>query len=112
MSDARRDGRGAEPGAAAGSRVDLAIDHAVREMLDVEAPMDLRATVLARIDGRAGSRARRPAAGFQLPALSLQRFAAVSAVAALVVLVLVLVRRAEPPAQAPVVARAGSQRPG
>jgi hypothetical protein len=91
--------------------VDKAIDRAVREMLDAEPRADLRARVVARIDAQSSS-LQPPAAGFQLPAFSFG-FAAVSAAAALVVLVLVLVleRRAEPPAQAPVIARTGTQQP-
>lgn len=98
--------------------LDRAIDGAVREMLDVEAPANLRARVVERIDGRGVSGVQPPASSFQLPAVSFQlpafsfqRLAAASAVAALLVLVLVfvLIRRAEPPAQAPLVARTGNQ---
>ena len=91
--------------------LDRAIDGAVREMLDVEAPANLRARVVERIDGRGVSGVQPPASSFQLPAFSFQRLAAASAVAALLVLVLVfvLIRRAEPPAQAPLVARTGNQ---
>src|SRR5579859_3838065 len=86
-----------------------AIDRAVREMLDVEPPANLRARVIARIDDR-------PAAGFELPASRFRRFGVlrvglvITAAAALVLMVL-LVRRAEPPAQRSVVARTGTVSP-
>ena len=81
--------------------LDKAIDRAVREMLDVEPRADLRARVVARID--------EPRSSFQLAVPSLQRFALVVGAAAVLVLVLVLVRRAEPPSQPP--ATAGVQVP-
>jgi hypothetical protein len=83
--------------------LDKAIDRAVREMLDVEPPADLRAAVIARID-------ERPASSFQLPAFSFQRFAVLVGTAAAVVLVLVLARySAVPTAPPPLVARGGDR---
>jgi len=84
-------------------RFDLAVDRAVREMLDVEPPADLRAKVIARIDERPGS-------GFPLTAFGFRRFAALVAAAALLVLVVLLARRSEAPAQAPINARTEDQR--
>jgi hypothetical protein len=82
--------------------LDKAIDRAVREMLDVEPPTDLRARVVARIDAP-------PVAGFQWPVSSFQRFAALAIAAALLVLVVTFARRSEPPAQPRVVANGGGQ---
>lgn len=79
--------------------LDLAIDRAVREMLDVEPPADLRARVIAEL----------PASGVRLPASGVHGFAAVAAVAALLVLVLVVARRSEPPAQPSIVSRGSDQ---
>jgi hypothetical protein len=92
---------------AKGHGLDVAIDRAVREMLDVEPPADLRARVIAELPA---SGFRLPASGFRLPAFSFQGFAAVAAAAALLVLVLVVARRSEPPAP-PVIAGAGVQPP-
>jgi hypothetical protein len=91
-------------------RFDLAIDHAVREMLDVEPPADLRVKVAARIEAQPASGFRLPAFSFQLPASSFQRFAAVAVAAALLVLVLMVARRPEPPAPS-VVARVDGHLP-
>jgi hypothetical protein len=81
-------------------RLDLAIDRAVCEMLDVEPRADLRARVIARIDSghrRGGSRTA--------PAL----WAATFAAAALIVLAIFVARQSEPLPQAPVTARAGDR---
>ena len=78
---------------------DAAIDRAVREMLDIEPPADLRARVVGHIDG-----------GGQRPASGIRWFVALSGAAAAVVLVVLLARHFEPPMQAPAVARAGDLR--
>jgi|SRR5262245_44630853 len=88
MSDARREARGA--------RFDEAIDRAVREMLDVEPPADLRARVMTQLTA---SDSRLPVSGFRLPALGWAL-----AAAAVILLAVVLTRRSEPLPQAPVVA--------
>ena len=79
-------------------RIDEAIDRAVREMLDVEPPADLRARVLAQLPA-SGSRlpapaSRLPAFGFRLPA-SGWVLGPVAAVA-IVVLAVLVARRSEP----------------
>ena len=78
--------------------LDKAIDRAVREMLDIEPPADLRERVIAELSA-AGSRL--PASSFRLPAL----ITALGA-AAVVVLAVMLAARREPLPQAPVVAHA------
>lgn len=85
--------------------LDKAIDHAVRDMLDVEPPADLRAKVTARIEERS-----RPSV-FDLPFFdfSMVRLGALIAAVALLVLAITLVRRSEPIAQAPSIAHAGDQ---
>jgi hypothetical protein len=82
---------------------DKAIDRAVREMLDVEPPADLRARVMARLPASADAAGGRPAAGFRLPAS--RWILAPLAAAALMVLVVSLARRSEPLLQTSVVAR-------
>jgi hypothetical protein len=62
MSDARGEARGA--------RFDGAIDGAVREMLDVEPPADLRGRVLSRIDALATASAASAAVASAFPGLS------------------------------------------
>lgn len=52
MSEERRLDAGGSRPEAGGSRLDAAIDGAVRQMLDVEQPGGLRRRVLQRIDGR------------------------------------------------------------
>ena len=111
------------------SRFDDAVDRAVREMLDVEPPADLRARVLARLPA-AGSRP--PAAGFRLPAFSFRlpapgfrlpafgfrlpafgfRHGVVwaAAAAAIVLLALVVARRGDPVAPAMTVATGRTDR--
>jgi hypothetical protein len=84
-----------------GDRFDAAIDRAVREMLDVEPGADFRARVIARLPA-AG--ARLPAAGSRVPAFGFRRFAALAAAVALIVLGVLLARRAEAPAKPRVVA--------
>ena len=81
---------------------DRAIDDAVREMLAVEPPADLRGRVIGRLPA---SGFRLAASGFRLPAAGwvLGSMAAV----AVVVLAVIVVRRGEPvPPQASVFARA------
>ena len=74
-------------------RFDEAVDRAVRDMLDVEPPADLRARVMARlpVDG-----SRHGAVGFRLAASGwvLTSFAA----AAVILLAVFVARRSEPPA--------------
>jgi hypothetical protein len=87
---------------------DKAIDRAVREMLDVEPPADLRARVMAQLPAP-GSRLS--ASGFRLPALGsrLPAFGwvlAPLAAAALIVLAIFVARRAEPLPQGPGITRA------
>ena len=83
-------------------KFDHAIDGAVRDMLDVDPPADLRAKVIARIDAR-------PASSFQLPAFSVERFVVLAGGAAvLVLIVLLLTQRPQPTVQEPVQARAGA----
>jgi hypothetical protein len=74
--------------------LDLAIDRAVREMLDVEPPADLRARVIAEISVAGGSRTA-PTLRWVLP---------LAAAAALIVLAVFVARRTEPLPQAPAVA--------
>jgi hypothetical protein len=81
-------------------RFDEAIDRAVREMLDVEPRADLRARVIAHIDGGRVEGGSRTA-----PAL----WASALAAAALLLLAIFIARRAEPVPQAPVVATAPDQ---
>ena len=82
---------------------DKQIDRAVREMLDVEPPADLRARVMAEVTVP-GSRL--PASGFRLPATGFRLPAAgwALAAAALILLAVFVARRSEPVPQAPVVA--------
>jgi hypothetical protein len=91
-------------------RLDLAIDRAVREMLDVEPPADLRARVMQRVAGqrRDGSRTffnTLVASGF-----SRNRVIFAAAMAAVIVLTIFVARRNEPLPQAPVVAPSADQR--
>jgi hypothetical protein len=85
---------------------DLAIDRAVREMLDVEPRADLRGRVLAQVDA---SGSRLPASSFRLPASgwALGTLAA----AALIVLAVFVARRSEPVAPATRVATRGTDQP-
>jgi hypothetical protein len=69
-------------------RIDTAIDRAVREMLDVEPPADLRAKVIARLDAPGGF-----AFGWKLFIRLLIPIAA----AAIVIVAVALARRAEAP---------------
>ena len=84
-------------------KLERAIDGAVREMLDVEPPADLRARVMRRLLASgsqlpaAGSRL--PAAGFRLPAVGW-----VLAAAAIILIALVVARRNEPVSPTPVIA--------
>jgi len=79
--------------------LDQAIDRAVREMLDVEPPADLRGRVIAQL----------PVAGSRVLVFGFRRFAVLAAVAALLVLGVTLARRSEPPAERPLVAHGGDQ---
>jgi hypothetical protein len=88
--------RGQRPEAGGQERLDLAIDRAVREMLDVEGRADLRARVIARIERPVGST-------FKWKILLPLPVAA----AAIVVLAVVLTRHGEPPVR-PRVAANGS----
>ena len=75
-------------------RLDLAIDRAVREMLDVEQAPGFRARVLDRLPA---SGSARPAFGFRLPALGL------AVAAAIVILTVLLPReRVQPQSPAPI----------
>jgi hypothetical protein len=89
---------------------DKLIDRAVREMLDVEPPADLRARVIDRIDGQPASSLRLPASGFQR--FGVLRFGVLLGAAAALVLMVLLARRSEPPAQQRVVAQGGQHEPG
>jgi hypothetical protein len=73
-------------------RIDAAIDGAVREMLDVEPPADLRARVIQGIDG--GHRS----GGSRIAAAPRWVFGSLAA-AAIVVLAVLVARRSEPPPQ-------------
>jgi len=84
-------------------RLEDAIDRAVREMLDVEPPADLRARVMERLPAP-GS--QRPASGFRLTAPG---FRLLAAAAAIVLLTMVVAHRSEPVPQAPVVARSADR---
>jgi len=84
--------------------LDKAIDRAVREMLDVEPPADLRAEVIARIHERPASRFRLQAS--RVPRFGVLRFGAVVAAAAALVLIVVLVRRGDAPARESAIVRA------
>jgi hypothetical protein len=75
---------------------DKAIDRAVREMLDVEPPDDLRERVVRQIDGTRGRGGSRTA-----PPL---RWIGISVAAAAMVLAVFVARRSESVPQAPVVA--------
>ncbi len=111
--------------------LDKAIDRAVREMLDVEPPADLRDRVMARLTASgarlpaAGSRlpaagVRRPALGFRLPAslrepvasgFSRNRALIMGGAAAAMLLAVFVARRGEPVSTpAPVVAQAPDTR--
>jgi len=86
MSDTRRD-----------ARFDEAIDRAVREMLDVEPPADLRAKVVARIDDL-------PASGLRLPAFGFRRFGGLGfgvLAAAAVLMIAVAISRLSAPSVTP-----------
>jgi hypothetical protein len=76
-------------------RLDDAIDGAVREMLDVEPPADLRARVIARLPGSPKATTGRPPFGWMIAPL---------AAAALIVLAVFVLRREPALPQAPVVA--------
>jgi hypothetical protein len=92
----RSDARGPQ------DRIDLAIDRAVREMLDVEPREDLRDRVIARLPA---PNSQLPASGVRLPAFgwTLGSLAA----AAIILLAVFVARHNEPvPAQASVVAAA------
>jgi hypothetical protein len=80
-------------------------------MIDVEPRADLRARVEEKVASYQfpGSSSQLPGSSSQLPAFSFQRFGVLVAAAALLVPAVILVRRAEPPAQAPAVARAADQ---
>jgi hypothetical protein len=91
---------------------DKQIDRAVRGMLDVEPPADLRARVMAKLPA---SGSRLPALGSRLSAFGSRLSAAGSplpaagwalAAAAIVAIALFVARRSEPLPQAPVAARA------
>ena len=75
---------------AGGWKLDAAIDDAVRQMLDVEPPAGLRARV---IDQLPVSGSRRPASGFRLPLFGF----GVALAAAILVLAVLLPRRAAQP---------------
>jgi hypothetical protein len=77
--------------------LDLAIDRAVREMLDIEPPMALRANVIARIENGSPF----PVSSFQFPVSSWVRVGVVAVAAAVVVLAVMLARRSEPTVQPP-----------
>ncbi|HEY2433019.1 MAG TPA: hypothetical protein VGI12_10135 [Vicinamibacterales bacterium] len=71
-------------------RFDRAIDRAVREMLDVEPPADLRARIVSQLPG---SGSRLPGAGLWLPAGSQRtRWILAAGVAAAILLALVVTR--------------------
>src|SRR5690242_6030977 len=87
-------------------KVDLAIDRAVREMLDVEPRADLRARVIAQLPA---SGSRRPALGFRLSASG---WALGSIAAAALILAMFVSRRNEPVVPQPrVIARADTRLP-
>jgi hypothetical protein len=71
-----------------GGRIDAAIDRAVRDMLDVEPPADLRTKVLRRVEVRAASTLR-------------WKILVPIGAAALLILAVTLVRRFEAPAPPP-----------
>ncbi len=84
-------------------RLDDAIDHAVREMLDVEPRADLRERVVAQL---AASGSQLPASGWMTVASAFRRNLVVSAAAAALILLAVFVaHRSEPLPEPPVVAR-------
>ena len=85
-------------------RFDDAIDRAVREMLDVEPPANLRARVMAQLPA---SGSRLPASGFRLTASGWVVGSLAAAV--LIVLAIFVARRSEPLPQAPIVARAADR---
>ena len=103
MSEARREAGGARPGrrSLGEGGFDAAIEGAVREMLDVEPPANLRARVVAEI---AASGSRLPASRFRLPASGWVLGSLAAAV--LIVLAVFIARRSEPLPQAPAVAAA------
>ena len=113
MSDARREARDA--------RFDVAIDRAVREMLDVEPRADLRARVLEQLPAFAEATAGKPASGSRLPAFRSPFESVASAFrrnlvwiplgvgAAAVVLAIVLAWRADAPIQPPTLVRGTDQ---
>jgi len=80
---------------------DKAIDRAVREMLDVEPPADLRAKVVARID-------ELPASGFRLPVFGFRRFGVLVGAAAVLVIAIAISRLSGPSSVAPVTSVAGA----
>ena len=107
------DDRGGWRSAAGGSEhLDLAIDRAVREMVDIEPPADLRAKVIARIEQPSALGSEFSAFGTRLSAFGWLRFGVPVAAAAALVLVLavMLARRSEPTVQPRTVAQASDMR--